>query len=149
MAAIRYLRDGRYFDQLLESTPEWIGSIERLARGPERDLAALEQLFRYILLVTGELRFPVFRAMIASHVPEAEEIAVTAAEELRAEGEARGRAQGRAEGRADTLAKQMHLKFGALSAEHAARIELATEHQLDRYLERILTAPSAADVFAD
>jgi predicted transposase YdaD len=157
---LRYLRDARHFDQLRESLPEWIGPLERLARGPERNLAALEQLLRYIARVTGELRFHVFRAMIISHIPEAEEVTMTVAEELRAEGEAKGRAQGRAEGRSEghaegrlqgrveTLEKQMTLKFGALSAEHAALIDSATEQQLDVYIERILTATSPTDVFA-
>lgn len=149
------LRDGRHFDQLLHSADDWIELIERLARGPEKNSAALEQIFRYLLHVTGELRFPVFRAMIVSQVPEAEEVAMTAAEELRAEGEAKGRAQGRAEGRvegraagrAEALEKLMLLKFGALSAEHAARIEAATEEQLDLYIERILAAPTADAMF--
>jgi predicted transposase YdaD len=143
MTALRYLRDGRHFDQLLENMAEWIGLLERLARGPERNLAALQQLLRYILLVTGELRFAVFRAILVSQIPETEEVAMTAAEELRAEGEAKGRARGRAE----VLDKQMTLKFGALSTEHALLIDTATEQQLDVYIERILTATSAAEVF--
>jgi hypothetical protein len=51
ITVLRYLRDGRHFDQLLQSMPEWIGPFERLARGPDRNLAALEQLLRYVLLV--------------------------------------------------------------------------------------------------
>jgi predicted transposase YdaD len=154
------LRDARHFDQLLQSAPDWIRLIERLARGPEQNLVALEQIFRYVLRVTGELRFAVFRAMIVSQVPEAEEVAMTAADELRAEGEAKGRAKGRQEGReegraegrvqarAETLEKLMLLKFGALSPEHAAHIEAATEEQLDVYIERILTATTADALFA-
>jgi predicted transposase YdaD len=161
ITVLRYLRDGRHFDRLLQSMPEWIGPFQQLARGPERNLAALEQLLRYVALVTGELRFHVFRAMIISQVPEAEEVTMTVAEELRAEGEAKGRAQGRAEGRAqghaeghlqgrvDTLEKLMALKFGTMSAEHAALIASASEQRLDVYIERILTAASPADVFAD
>lgn len=81
---------------------------------------------------------------------------MTAADELRAEGEAQGRAKGRAEGRAEgraqgraeTLEKLMLLKFGALTTEHAARIEAATENELDIYIERILTATTADAMFA-
>jgi hypothetical protein len=145
MTALRYLRDGRHFDQLLENMAEWIGLLDRLARGPERNLAALRQLLRYILLVTGELRFAVFRAILVSQIPETEEVAMTAAEELRAEGEAKGRARGRVE----VLEKLMMLKFGALSTEHALLIDTATEQQLDAYIERILTAMSAAEVFGN
>lgn len=42
----------------------------------------------------------------------------------------------------------MMLKFGALSIEHALLIDTATEQQLDVYIERILTATAAAEVFA-
>lgn len=149
MTALRYLRDGRHFDQLMENMAEWIGLLERLARGPERNHAALRQLLRYVFLVTGELRFATFRAILFSQIPETEEVAMTAAEELRAEGEARGLAKGRAEGQAKTLEKQMTLKFGVLSTEHALLIDAASEHQLDVYVERILTATSADQVFGD
>lgn len=149
MMVIRFLRDARHFDQLVANFQEWIGPFEQLARGPARNWAAVEQLLRYIVQVTGELRFPVFRAMILSHVPEAEELTMTVAEELQALGEARGVAKGRAQGRAEVLEKLMALKFGPVSSEHATRIDLATEHQLDRYIERILTAITAADVFAE
>jgi hypothetical protein len=50
--------------------------------------------------------------------------------------------------RTHALTKMMTLKFGSLSAEHAARIEATTEQQLDMYIERILTASTADEVFA-
>lgn len=67
--------------------------------------------------------------------PEAEEVAMTIAEQLQVKGLARG------------LAKQMKLKFGALSLDHEERIASATEAQLDVWLERILTAPTPEAVF--
>jgi predicted transposase YdaD len=78
---------------------------------------------------------------------------MTMAEQLLAKGEAQGRVEGRAEGRVEgralVLSKQMALKFGALSSEHAARITAATEQQLDVYIMRILTAPTPEAVFGD
>jgi hypothetical protein len=100
----------------------------------------IEQLYRYIWHVAGQLRFEEFRATIQSRLPQTKEIAMTIAEQLRAEGRAEGEAKGRAEGRVRTLMRQMTLKFGPLSPEHAALIEHATEQQLDAYLDRILTA---------
>jgi hypothetical protein len=41
-----------------------------------------------------------------------------------------------------TIAEQLRaerLKYGALSAENATRIDAATKQELDRYIERILT----------
>jgi hypothetical protein len=65
---------------------------------------------------------------------------MTTEEQLRAEGEAKARIH--------ALKKMMTLKFGSLSAEHAKRLEATTEQQLDRYIERILTATTAEAVFA-
>jgi predicted transposase YdaD len=87
------------------------------------------------------------RAILVSQIPETEEVAMTAAEELRAEGEAKGRARGHRQGRAEVLEKLAMLKFGALSTEHALLIDTATEQQLDVCIERILTATTAAEVF--
>jgi hypothetical protein len=64
---------------------------------------------------------------------------MTSAEQFRAEGEAKARAH--------ALKKMMMLKFGSLTAEHATRLEATTERQLDLYIERILTAPTAEAVF--
>ena len=69
---------------------------------------------------------------------------MTPADQLRAE----GLAEGEAKARTHALKKMMTLKFGSLSAEHATRIEATTEQQLDLYIERILTASTAEEVFA-
>jgi hypothetical protein len=69
---------------------------------------------------------------------------MTSAEQLRAEAEAKGEAKARVH----ALKKLMTLKFGKLSADHAARIEATTEQQLDFYIERILFASTAEAVFA-
>jgi flagellar biosynthesis/type III secretory pathway protein FliH len=98
----------------------------------------VEQVYRYILQVARELPIAEFRATIRQQLPETEDIAMTIAEKLRAEGLAEGEAKGLAEGRAEgeakarthALTKMMTLKFGSLSAEHAARIEATTEQQL-------------------
>ena len=84
----------------------------------------------------------------------AEEIAMTSAERLkaegRAEGEAKGRAEGRAEGKlggqAELLLKLLSLRFGELSSEVRARVAAASLEQLDVYAERVLSAPSLDDV---
>lgn len=102
----------------------------------------VEQALRYVSLVAGELRFDELCATLLG-IPETKEVAMTIAEQLRAEGHAKGHAHGLA----DALAKQMTLKFGALSPDHAARIAAATELQLEVWIERILTASSPEAVF--
>jgi hypothetical protein len=43
----------------------------------------------------------------------------------------------------------MTLKFGALAPDDVTRIEAGTSDELDRWVERVLTATSVDDVFAD
>jgi hypothetical protein len=101
-------------------------------------VAALAQLIRYIALVSDDLQLGVFRATIREQAPEAEAAAMTIAEQMRREG--------RAEGQRTMLRKQLTLKFGHLRAEYEARIEEATDEQLERYVERVLTAATTDNV---
>jgi predicted transposase/invertase (TIGR01784 family) len=146
---LQLLRDARNPERVLECFPEWVELVRQLLPTPNSHVE-IEQAFRYILQVAGELRFAEFLDTIRQQLPRTEEITMTIADQLRAEGraegEAKGRAEGEAKGRLHTLLKLMTLKFGTLSAEHAAVIEAATEQQLDVYIERILTAPSPAAV---
>jgi predicted transposase/invertase (TIGR01784 family) len=136
---LQLLRDTRDPTRFRQHFPEWIELFREILDSPN-GVHEIEQLYRYIWHVAGQLRFEEFRATIQSRLPQTKEIAMTIAEQLRAEGRAEGEAKGRAEGRVRTLMRQMTLKFGPLSPEHAALIEHATEQQLDAYLDRILTA---------
>lgn len=73
---------------------------------------------------------------------------MTIAEQMRREGAAEGLAEGLVAGRVQVLTKLLTLKFGAVSAEHMERIEGATPAQLDRYVERVLTAETLDAVLA-
>jgi predicted transposase YdaD len=160
MLAIWMLRDARDPERLRRSFPEWADLLRQLLRTPN-GRNEVEQVLRYIALVAGELRFQEFRETIRQQLPEAEEVAMTIAEELRAEGRAEGESkgvikgraegvlEGRAEGRAHALTKLMTLRFGPPSTAQAARIEAATEQQLDSFIERVLTAPTPDAVFGD
>jgi hypothetical protein len=58
----------------------------------------------------------------------------------KAEGVEHGKAEGKAEGRAETLIKLAALKFGTVTDEAQSRIRSATSAELDRMLERVLSA---------
>lgn len=150
LLTLQLLRDARNPERMQRCLPEWIKSIRQL-QSTQNGRRAIEQVLRYILLVAGELHFDDFREKLHQQLPETEEVAMTIAEQLRAEGLAKGVAQGLTQGLTKGLAlaltKQMTLKFGELSAEHAARIQAANEQQLDRYIERILSAPTPEAVF--
>jgi hypothetical protein len=64
-------------------------------------------------------------------------------------GKDQGREQGRLEGEAKTLLKLLELRFGRVPEDVAARVRAAPEPQLERWVERVLTAASLDDVFAD
>jgi hypothetical protein len=104
-------------------------------------VAALAQLMRYIALVSDDLHLEVFRAKMREQAPEAEQAAMTIAEQMRREG--------REEGRAEVLRKLLSLKFGTVRPEHEARLSAATPGELDRWVERVLTAKTIEEVLAD
>ena len=61
----------------------------------------------------------------------------------------KGRRTGRRDGERSTLIRQMRIRFGRLPRGVAARVKGASRVSLDRWLERILTAESLEQVFAD
>jgi len=61
----------------------------------------------------------------------------------------KGVQEGLKQGRIDTLRSLLVFKFQVLNATHEARLRSATPKQIDRYLQRLLTAASLAAVFED
>jgi predicted transposase YdaD len=145
------LRDSRGPQRLLTALKFWAAALGRLG---QRDAAALEQIFRYLLLVTPDLELDVILQVLRDEVPSNEQPMTTIAEKLRAEGEARGRAEGEARGRAEgeadgvrrTLLRLLTLKFGTLPQAAAMRLAAATEPELQLWTERVLVAESLAGV---
>lgn len=111
---------------------------------PPHGLEAVAQLMKYFAYVTNDVLLEQIRAKIRPLVPEAEEIAVTIAEQMHEE----GRAQGRAQGRAEAVLKMLTLKFGSLSQADEGRVAGATAEELDRYIERAMTETTLEAVFA-
>ena len=92
-------------------------------------------------------------ASLAAQIgPEAEEVYMTTADMLRAEGEAKGLAKGEAKGRAEhaagVLVRLLTRRFGAVPDELRARIDTASLEQLDTWTERVLDAATLDDVFS-
>ena len=104
---------------------------------------ALSQLFQYIFLVAGEPSFGSLRQKIIHHLPQAKETLMTIAEALRKE----GREEGRKEAMRKVLTIQLELRFGRPTADSLAKLELATESELEHYAERLLVVDTASAVF--
>ncbi len=105
---------------------------------------ALGAIFRYLSLVTGEDRHDVIDTVLAQLSEPVREQAMTLYDHFIQQ----GKAEGRAEGRADVLLKLLQLKFGPLPDEAAARVRGASADDVDRWIERVLTAESLAQIWA-
>jgi hypothetical protein len=66
--------------------------------------------------------------------------------EGKAEGRAEGKAEGEAAGKAALVLRQLELRFGALSTDVVDRVRAASAAELDRFAERLLSAPTLDDV---
>jgi hypothetical protein len=91
------------------------------------------------------------RAKLLTLDPGTKEATVTIAEMLEQRGRVKGReegfATGRLKGRVEALRRQLVFKFRTLDAASEARLQAATPQAIDRYLRRVLTADSLAEVF--
>ncbi|MCX4244621.1 Rpn family recombination-promoting nuclease/putative transposase [Paraliomyxa miuraensis] len=144
--ALWVLRDARDATQLLNNLGHWGAAFAEAACTPH-GVAALAQLVRYIALVSDELRLEAFRAKIREQAPEAEQAAMTIAEQIRQEVSEQMLREGEVKGQRTMLTKLLVLKFKRLTPKHEARIAGATAEQLDGYVERVLTAEAIDDVF--
>ena len=154
--ALWALRDARSAARLVENLRHWGQAFSEAWAAPN-GIEAVNKVLRYLSVVCQDLDLEEFRGIIREYAPEVEVAVMTIAEQMRNEGAAEGRAEGRAEGlakgllagRIQVLAKQLVLKFGAIGAEHEALINAATDEDLDRYVERVLSAETLAAVFAE
>ena len=64
-------------------------------------------------------------------------------------GRKEGLEQGREAERRELLLEQLRARFGALPRSAAARVRAADPAQLKRWLVRVVTAPTLAEVLAD
>lgn len=142
----------------------WSGSGVHHTRRQEDFLARLKGIARRLKAVLsapgGRRRFRMGRVVkrVVSALPESRSEVLSAAEQLEARGFVKGRAKGRAEGRAQGIAKglaqarlslvrrQLERRFGALPPEALARLASADGATLETYADRLLTAPTLADV---
>ncbi|MBO0855971.1 MAG: Rpn family recombination-promoting nuclease/putative transposase [Nocardia sp.] len=102
----------------------------------------LQTLFTYISKVS-ETNAHDLGQVVDQLGPLAKEVAMTTAEQLRAE----GRAKGVTEGQVKTLLRQLTLKFGPLPDKVIHRVETGNADQFEAWTERILTANTLDEFF--
>ncbi len=161
--ALWLLRDSRSIERLLQSlAAAWrdeLGRLRRADSGGEDTLVALG----YILRVAGDLPFEALRERLKAATPELEDVMATIEEQIFQrgfekgvqqgveqgiqQGVEQGVEQGRAEALRDTLGRLLRARFGGVDVSIERHLESASESDLDRWLERVVTAERPEDIF--
>lgn len=150
-----FLRDARNPERVPQTLRQVAGLLRELWAAPD-GRRAIAILMRYLCVVSEADRTEVTKAVQQS-LPQAQELIMTIAEQLRQaglqeglqQGLQQGMQQGMQRGQVQTLRKQLILRFGELGEATLTRLESADSASLDRYAERILTASSIDELFAD
>jgi len=129
--------DAEHFDFVRQIAARWLNQLE------DRD--DLISAFTYILNVSSAEAESVLDVMRSALEPQIQEVAVTAADQLRREGLLQGERR--------LLVKQLKHRFGlteeALARLNRTHLDDATPEQLDAWGTRLLDAKSVDEVFAD
>ncbi|MFO0570829.1 MAG: DUF4351 domain-containing protein, partial [Polyangiaceae bacterium] len=121
----------------------WLDAMDKVLEAPN-GVAALGAVLRYVL-EASETSPEELRELTKRLGPKAEEAFMTGAQILTAA----ARAEGKAEGKADVLLRQLRLKFGPLPESAEARVRSAAVADLDRWVDRVITATTLESVLAD
>jgi len=148
-------------DKIVQRLGRWLELLREIRSTPGGS-DALELIWRYLFTISAPSAPEDLVERLLSVVGvEGQEEVVTAAEQLIARGRKeglekgleKGREEGLEEGRAmerrNMLLEQLRARFGALPRSAAARVRAADPAQLKRWLVRVVTAPTLADVLAE
>ena len=143
--ALHLFKHGPAGDDLVEVWRRRSKDVAALRQKPDWSLG-LEQVTRYTCAV-GDVDVSLL-AQIAAEAAgqEAKEVVMTTAERLKQE----GRQEGQRRGRYELLLRQLRAKFGRNAAAAVEqRLVSAASEQLDSWGERVLTAATLDEVFAE
>jgi predicted transposase YdaD len=142
--ALFALQSAHTASDFVSELASWLDLLrEVLARPQGLDDFAL--LMRYIHR-TADFAPTQLRQLARQLGSKAEEVAMTAAERLKAEGRAEGEEHGKVAGQAELLLRLLSLRFGELSNEVRSQVAQASLQQLAVYAERVLSAGSLDEV---
>ena len=106
----------------------WVSTIRELLRGVDgRDVLVAVVTYLWETSDTPERTMQQFVATVG---PEVEEVTMSTAEKLRAEGRVQGQAEGRAQGQAEMLSSLLELRFGELDESTRAAIAVADPERI-------------------
>ena len=147
------LKHGRDADVAAELA-KLVTLIDEVLRAPN-GAEALDTVLRYAMKVGDVTIERLRRELVPLLGARIEEVIMTAGEKLVEEGRQRGLAQGIQQGvqqgvqqgEAALLLRLVRGRFGAVSPEVEARVQVASSEQLERWSDRLLTARDLADLF--
>ncbi len=153
-AALWALRDARSGEALIASLEALALELERVVHD-DREQRDMTFLLRYIFRVAEDLPFNTLRQKLIELTPSVEASMASFEAQLIQQGVEQGVERGikqgvelgRHQGVRDVLANQLRLRFGSLDPATRARVMSGGADELDRWLERVLTAESLAAVF--
>lgn len=147
--ALWCLRNGRTPEELVRGLGAWVDLVREVRRAPN-GVAALKTIFRYIFGVNERYEPKELVGLLLQAVgEEGKEEMASVAEKLQEQGERRGLERGLAEGQRKIVLKQLRTRFGELSEAVVARVNAADGGRLELWAERVLSAPTLADVLAE
>jgi predicted transposase/invertase (TIGR01784 family) len=143
---------------LLEVLSGWADVVREVVRAPD-GLEALALVMRYILLVNDHVEPEALQAFLERVVgPDAKDTIMTAGERLIQQGEERGIQkgvqqgiqQGVQQGERMLLLRQVRRRFGnQVDAEIERRLAAASPEQIATWADRVLSAATITELFAD
>jgi hypothetical protein len=154
------LRNGRNPAWIVQNIGGWVELIREVRRAPH-GVAAVAMIWRYILTVEQRHTPEELVKMLSKAVGSEEKKELrSVADQLIDRGLQRGRQEGLQQGlqqgvqqglqrQRATLQKQLTLRFGALPEAAVARVNAAEQDEIDVWAERVLTAPTLAEVLGE
>jgi flagellar biosynthesis/type III secretory pathway protein FliH len=143
-------RTARSTEELLSSLADWAELLKTVKAAPH-GVAALGKIWQYVMAVHEGSHERVLPALAAALDDEEQrQTMATIAEQLIEKGKKKGIEEGLkegiVEGQRSTLVRLLERRFDALPAGARERIEQANRGELERWLDRVLTAATLAEV---
>ena len=154
---LRLLKWGKR-DELWQRFPAWMDAVVAIARNPHEGLRAIETVLRYLIEVAPVPPPPEIRRLLNTELPEnTEEILMSWAEQLKREGRQEGLREGIEKGRQEGIEaglersrqrflSMLSVKFSEIPDSARARIQTASEEDLDRWTTEIFAAKTIEDL---
>jgi hypothetical protein len=137
-------------DEAIAAIARWADLLQAVenADAPPLGDDAVDAIGWYLLDVT-DVGLDDLQMAFQQHLNRYRSPIMTTAERIRQEGVTEGISKGMPKGQTKTLLRQMHKRFGPLPDAVVARIQAASEAELDRLTDRILDVDSLEALLAD